>query len=592
MNLVNRLSILAVILFSINVLADPPSPPAGKVWIAVESMSDEFNDSFDATKWAKNYSGWAGRKPGLFVTSAVTMGDGNMRITADLLDNPYDGWTHEGGLVRSLNKAYDTWSPYFECRMKANKTFMSSTFWLINQSQDEAGCDKRVTELDIDETVGYNSGGASWIDNMMRRMNSNTHSRNIPSGCDFSTGSVGNNAELGELSSANYHVYGCWWKSPTEILFYLDGNYVGTVTPVAPFTIGMNLRFVVETYDWNPPPADGGMNGTWDDRTTYYDWVRTWELIDAPDCGGPDALLIADVSGPSSVPDCMTDEYDLAAVAANWLAACGDPGYDDSEIIDDCIINMRDFAQLAREWLCSIVLITDPQIHETFITQDPQNSLYVCYHSTENPLQMAIPDNGGSGLTWGGYSQASVDVWQANIQFQSSLERVTLYADNTDHASRSANHHGTYIYTIFNTSGGTTPEIAMSLDIVDANIGNAPPGQEMRWLLRDDQGQWFLSDDVTAIGTGGGTYAIDPAAMNWLRVSSAAETDMNQLDADAKVAIDEPSTLVSQAPDLAGITGGGIYIEQGASGLDETAFIINDITWQPKKHVPIISCDE
>jgi len=35
---------------------------------------------------------------------------------------------------------------------------------------------------------------------------------------------------------------------------------------------------VVETYDWNPVPADGGMTGTEAERTTSYDWVRTWEL--------------------------------------------------------------------------------------------------------------------------------------------------------------------------------------------------------------------------------------------------------------------------------------------------------------------------
>lgn len=40
----------------------------------------------------------------------------------------------------------------------------------------------------------------------------------------------------------------------------------------------MHLRMVVETYDWNPVPADGGMDASKKDRTTYYDWVRTWEL--------------------------------------------------------------------------------------------------------------------------------------------------------------------------------------------------------------------------------------------------------------------------------------------------------------------------
>ncbi|MEL7341016.1 MAG: hypothetical protein AAGM67_11050, partial [Bacteroidota bacterium] len=76
----------------------------------------------------------------------------------------------------------------------------------------------------------------------------------------------------------DYHVYGAWWKSPTEVQFFLDGEHVYTVTPVADFDLPMYIKLVTETYDWNPVPADGGMTGSWEERTTYYDWVRTWKL--------------------------------------------------------------------------------------------------------------------------------------------------------------------------------------------------------------------------------------------------------------------------------------------------------------------------
>ncbi len=36
----------------------------------------------------------------------------------------------------------------------------------------------------------------------------------------------------------------------------------------------------METYDWKPVPADGGMTGSFEDRITSYDWVRTWKLED------------------------------------------------------------------------------------------------------------------------------------------------------------------------------------------------------------------------------------------------------------------------------------------------------------------------
>ena len=46
------------------------------------------------------------------------------------------------------------------------------------------------------------------------------------------------------------------------------------------YDLPMYLRLVTETYDWNPVPADGGLTGSFEERTTKYDWVRTWKLID------------------------------------------------------------------------------------------------------------------------------------------------------------------------------------------------------------------------------------------------------------------------------------------------------------------------
>lgn len=252
----------------------------GKKMEKIENMSDEFNGGFDTKKWVKNDNQWAGRKPGLFKKSQVTVAGGKLRITADILppNERRNGWTHAGGLVKSVAKAPASFRGYFETRMQGNKTFMSSTFWLINRLTEEQGCDRRVTELDITETVGFNSRGQAWINNTMRRMNSNTHSRRVS--CNDRAGIKGGGANLGGLASAGYHTYGAWWKSPTEIVFFLDGVEKFTVKPAAKFNLDMYLRMVVESYDWNPPPANGGMKGSFQDRTTYYDWVRSYRLVD------------------------------------------------------------------------------------------------------------------------------------------------------------------------------------------------------------------------------------------------------------------------------------------------------------------------
>ncbi|WP_108801597.1 carbohydrate-binding protein [Aquimarina sp. Aq107] len=273
----NLLLVLLLYFVTVNVFAQPAAPN-GKKWEKIEVMSDEFNgSSLNTNKWAINSPQWEGRKPARFETSSVSVGNGDLKISASKKTNPFNGWTHNGGLVRSLTK--NTYG-YYETRMKGNKTFMSSTFWLINQRNEGSGCNLRVTELDITETVGVNSNGANWVNNMITNMNSNTHSRNT--NCNNTpVGQQGNKAPLVEASWKNYHTYGVWWKSKSEILFYLDGQFVGQIKPPADFNLPMYLRMVVETYDWNPPKnGQDGINDSLENRTTYYDWVRSYRLVD------------------------------------------------------------------------------------------------------------------------------------------------------------------------------------------------------------------------------------------------------------------------------------------------------------------------
>ena len=257
--------------------------PAGKKWVMLTELSDEFNDNiFDDAKWENtNPNRWIGRPPGIFKTNTVTEAEGNLRLTPYLLDTPEvvngNTFTHAGSNIYSRMPAQV--GTYFETRMKANKTFMSSTFWVINNSGQETGCDRRTTELDIIECIGYVNTSANFARNFDQSMHSNTHSRNAA--CPETVlGSRGNNTPTDVKVWEDYNVYAAWWKSATEIDFFLNGKKVYTINPVANFNLNMYLRLVVETYTWNPAPADGGMTGTEAERTTYYDWVRCWVLVD------------------------------------------------------------------------------------------------------------------------------------------------------------------------------------------------------------------------------------------------------------------------------------------------------------------------
>ncbi|MBQ4819028.1 family 16 glycosylhydrolase [Aquimarina sp. MMG016] len=298
--------ILFVLITTIPSLSQTPTPPNGKKWEKIESMSDEFNGtSLNTSKWAINSPQWEGRRPARFETSSVSVSGGNLKITASKKTNPSNGWTHNGGLIRSKTKNL---YGYYEARIKANKTFMSSTFWLINKRNEFTGCDYRVTELDVTENVGRNTGGQSWIDRNIVTLNANTHSRGTS--CNSTpVGIRGNKADIGEPAYAGYHTYGVWWKNAKECLFYLDGRFVFKINPAADFSLAMYLRMVVETYDWNPPKAgQDGMNDSAANRTTYYDWVRSYKLVDDNGGGDPDPNPTNETVSFNNAPTAITPQ--------------------------------------------------------------------------------------------------------------------------------------------------------------------------------------------------------------------------------------------------------------------------------------------
>jgi len=251
---------------------------AGKKLVFNSAMSDEFDGrSLNRNKWetgSPTSPGWKGRFPGLFQDSAVSVKQGKLWIKASAQRTWFQGrtWTHQGGLVRSLNTGL---YGYYECKMKANQTIMSSTFWLNSK------CDgTRSTELDITEVVG--EGDKPWItNNNMRSMNFNTHHWLTCQRSPETDFAEGGHARLAgnALAYQDYHVYGAFWKSKDLVIFYLDGKEVGRITPRSDFNLRMHMMMVVETYNWNPPnPGKDGMNRSVDARSTTYEYVRAWTI--------------------------------------------------------------------------------------------------------------------------------------------------------------------------------------------------------------------------------------------------------------------------------------------------------------------------
>ncbi len=255
-------------------------------WELLEHLSDEFNvDGLDTFKWCPDPAapgwGWMGRHPGLFQPKNVTVKDGSLQIAAGIFDEPEvverNGRSTEykyfGGIVRST--APTKVGRYYECRMKMNKSEIGGGFWLMVRDEVEG----KKHEIDVIECVGHTSElTADWGKDWDHIMHSNAIHRVTKANPvesrdeDF--------VLLDTKNHEDFHVYGAWWKSPKEILFYLDGEYVYTLVPPVDFDLASYVQMSIEYYDWNPIPEDGGVLATLsgDDLISYFDWVRVWEL--------------------------------------------------------------------------------------------------------------------------------------------------------------------------------------------------------------------------------------------------------------------------------------------------------------------------
>ena len=276
-----------------------PEPSAGFKWAVNPDFTDEFKgDPLNAEKWYDKSPYWTnGSPPATFKAYNVSVENGYLRIKNSRL-NPTEGndgkpgmkYSYAGGAVAS--RSDQAWYGYYEVRMKASRTPMSSTFWLKNLPNtikyvDENGnliTEHHRQELDIIETIGTPTRFPNWN----KQFNANTHynvsveGRVNPPQLD-GPGPKDARAAI-EPTADGYHTYGLWWKDANTLRFYYNGTYLFTIHPGTkynplPFARPMYMHMVTETYSWEPSlPTDEVLN---DDakNSTYYDWVRSYVLV-------------------------------------------------------------------------------------------------------------------------------------------------------------------------------------------------------------------------------------------------------------------------------------------------------------------------
>jgi len=289
------------------IVAEPPEPEVGTRWVINTQYSDEFNgNSLDRTKWNPFYNGWKGRTPGRFMQESISLKNGSMQIKNGILKKRKThtkgrGYSIKGGAVQSIHKTAHY--GYYECKFKASRINMSTTFWMSNEKVPvnyptrksggiDCSRDSFSQELDICESIG---GNITRGDGFRKKMNFNTHFRYIDcNGGKEKFYSKGNNVVEGNGSRANallsseswedFHIYAAHWKNANEVDFYSDNKLAGEIkvsTAVIdkPFARPMGINMVTETYDWAKPYPTNKELVNDKINTSYYDWIRSYESI-------------------------------------------------------------------------------------------------------------------------------------------------------------------------------------------------------------------------------------------------------------------------------------------------------------------------
>ena len=259
-------------------------------WTPVEQLSDEFEqtDGIDETKWFDDHPFWDGRVPSNFLKGNAFVEDGYLKLKSTLkqdpetVDDPFkDVWVNAAACVSKEKNALPGY--YYETRMKASSLSMTSSYWFrVGQ----------FSEIDVIEHIGNPSRENRQAD-LPFEYHANTHTYGRS---EFYVNGVVNGElkpefkprpasyKMPERGRDTFHIFGFWWKSPEELIFYYNGERVMDITPSVPFNENLHMIFDTEVF----PFAQAGVpsiglpkkENLEDDtkNTMLVDWVRVYKL--------------------------------------------------------------------------------------------------------------------------------------------------------------------------------------------------------------------------------------------------------------------------------------------------------------------------
>ena len=275
----------------------PANPGAGKVWQLQGNHSDDFNytgkPAAFTNKWKDTYfNGWTG--PGLTYWNPgnTWVADGNLIVEATRRSG-----TNKVNCGVITSKTKISYPVYTEARIRVSNLELSSNFWLLSDD------DKR--EIDILEVYG----GASqvWF---ARNMSTNFHVffRNAQNQITSDYNDQNHVTLPGNAFwRSDFHRFGVYWKSPTEVDFYIDGkktadgswaqsvmvdkDYTGATLNKNVYNMDRAKFMIIDMEDhaWRSNQgivADDASLRDNNRNKMYVDWVRTYKPVNAPSTGG------------------------------------------------------------------------------------------------------------------------------------------------------------------------------------------------------------------------------------------------------------------------------------------------------------------
>ncbi len=273
----------------------PVAPDEGKVWQLQEAYSDSFNytgkPAAFTSKWNDTYfNSWTG--PGLTYWQRGESGvsDGNLIISASRRAGTDKV---NAGVITSKTKV--SFPIFLEANIKVSNLELSSNFWLLSDNDER--------EIDVLEV--YGGARDDWF---AKNMSTNFHvfirdqqTNQIISDYNDQTH---NTPSWGTYWREGFHRFGVYWKSPTEVTFYIDGqqtpdgswaqvvmkdkDYTGATLNKNTHNMDQSAYIIIDTedHDWRSEAgnvatdadlADGSKN------KMYVDWVRVYKPVNASD---------------------------------------------------------------------------------------------------------------------------------------------------------------------------------------------------------------------------------------------------------------------------------------------------------------------